>query len=117
MVLTTVTWRSIIDVARVLDTSLKIVTIKSFKTNNCHIVSKAAKNNSSRSNFPGRNFSREHFSGANFPGGNFPRGGGIFLGGGQFSRGLFFGFFFYWGHFSRHHRIDMLDVFLLTNFD
>ena len=99
MVLTTVTWRSIIDVARVLDTSLKIVTIKSFKTNNCHIVSKAAKNNSSRSNFPGRNFSREHFSGANFPGGNFPRGGGIFLGGGQFSRGLFFGFFFLLGAF------------------
>ena len=99
MVLTTVTWRSIIDVARVLDTSLKLVTIKSFKTNNCHIVSKAAKNNSSRSNFPGRNFSREHFSGANFTGGNFTRGGGIFLGGGAIFSGAFFRVFFLLGAF------------------
>ena len=43
MPLTTVTRRSIIDVAGVLDTPLKLVTIKIFKRSNRKIMSKAAK--------------------------------------------------------------------------
>ena len=43
MPLTTVTRRSIIDVEGVLDTPLKLVTIKSFKRDNRKIMSKATK--------------------------------------------------------------------------
>ena len=43
MPLTTATRRSIIDVARVLDLPLKLVTIKIFKRNNDKIISKATK--------------------------------------------------------------------------
>ena len=77
MPLTTVTRRSIIDVAGVLETPLKLVTIKRFKINNRKIMLKATKiwkNNFSGGNCPG----------GNFPGGHFSRGqfsrGGIFLG-------------------------------------
>ena len=43
MPLTTVTRRSIIDVAGVLDMPLKLVTIKSFKMNNCKKMTEARK--------------------------------------------------------------------------
>ena len=43
MLLTTVTRRSIMDVGGVLDTPLKLVTIKSFKMNNCKIMTNATK--------------------------------------------------------------------------
>ena len=41
--LTTVTKRSIIDTTRVLDTPLKLATIKSLKMRNCKIMLKATK--------------------------------------------------------------------------
>ena len=43
MLLTTVTRRSIVDVAGVLDMPLKLVAIKSFKRNNHKIMSKPTK--------------------------------------------------------------------------
>ena len=43
MSLTTVTRRSIVDVGGVLDTPLKLVTIKSLKINNYKIISTATK--------------------------------------------------------------------------
>ena len=43
MLLTTVTRRSIVDIAGVLDMPLKLVAIKSFKRNNDKIMSKATK--------------------------------------------------------------------------
>ena len=44
MPFTNVTRRSVIDVAGVLDTLLKLVTINSSKMNNCKIMSTATKN-------------------------------------------------------------------------
>ena len=43
MPLTTVTWRSIVDVGGVLDASLKLLTIKKLKMNNYKIISTATK--------------------------------------------------------------------------
>ena len=61
MPLTTVTRRSIIDVAGVLDTPLKLVTIKSFKMNN------RKQQNSSKTIFRGAIIRGTIFSGAFFP--------------------------------------------------
>ena len=86
MPLTTVTRRPIIDVAGVLDTPLKLVTMKSFKRNNRKIMPKETKIYSG-GNFSGRHFSGGQFSwGDIFPGFNFP--GAIFSG--AFFRGAFF---------------------------
>ena len=60
MPLTTVTRRSIIDVAGVLDTPLKLVTIKSFKMNN------RKQQNSSKTIFRGAIIRGTIFSGAFF---------------------------------------------------
>ena len=79
MLLTTVTRRSIIDIAGVLDTPLKLVTKRSFKRNNRKIKSKPQKSSKTifgggaiflRGIFPG-----ENFSGRNFLGGAHISGG------------------------------------------
>ena len=56
--------RSIIDNARVLDTPLKLVTMKNLKRNNCKTIFTGAKRG-------GGHFSGEPFSGEKFPGGGF----------------------------------------------
>ena len=66
MPLTTVTRRSIIDVAGVLDTPLKLVTIKSSKMNN------RKQQNSSKTIFRGAIIRGTIFSGAFFRGAFFP---------------------------------------------
>ena len=70
-VVNSVTRRSIIDVAGVLDTPLKPVTIKSFKRNGRKIMSCQKQQKSSKTifrggNCPGSNFSRGRFSGVQF---------------------------------------------------
>ena len=69
--------RSIVDVAGVLDTPLKLVTIKIFKRSNCKIMSKAKKTN------------KIIFPGGSFSGGIFPRGRGGVIFRGYFSGGIF----------------------------
>ena len=84
MLLTTVTKRSIVHVGGVLDTSLKLVTIKSLKMNNYKIMSTIFRRRGSifpgeilfGGMLPGGNFPGSNFLGGFFPGGFFP--GGIF---------------------------------------
>ena len=97
MLLTTVTRRSIIDIAGVLDTPLKLVTKRSFKRNNRKIKSKPQK--SSKTIFlGGGNFPEGHFSGGEFFGAKFSWGSAYFWGvifwGAIFSEALFWGAFF-----------------------
>ena len=85
--LTTVTRRSIIDAAGVLDTPLKLVAIKSFKANNRKIISKAT---NLLKQFFRVQLSRGHFSRV-----QFSEGWGQFpwrhISGGYFFRGNFLG--------------------------
>ena len=66
MLLTTVIMTSIIDVTGVLGMPLKLVAIKSFKSNNRKIMSKQQK--SSKTIFQGATFLGEVFPVGNFPG-------------------------------------------------
>ena len=85
MPLTNVTRRSIIDVAGILDTPLKLVTINSSKVNNCKTMStKELVKQFFGGHFSVRQFSWDHFF------------GGQFSGRGAISLGVYF-----WGSFFR----------------
>ena len=86
------------DVAGVLDSPLKLATIKNFKRNNRKIMPKAIKN--SRKIFQGTIFLGEYFRGVNFPE--------------AILSGTFSGGFFSRGHFSRHPITNLFMRFLLS---
>ena len=91
----------------VLDSPLKLATIKSLKMRNCKVMLKATKiqrNNFPGGQFSGGQFSWGHFSEGLFSGGQFSKG--AYFQGEIFRRAIFSGVFFRGlfsrGHFSGH---------------